>query len=481
MTPHQSRKRSLCFVLATLGYVAVSLFVLRNVLPDPVQLLPYNSGIDEANRKIGHLDQSMVISVITRNADLLLTEPWNLLRDGQCFPFPQSYTLGEHMFGEGVQMAIPWLLTGDPILSYNLLLIFTLCMPGIAMYLLAEHFTRHAGASFLAGLFLVLAPPRIIDGGHPYLHAEFWLPLILLFLDKLFREDKPWKNAAWLCLFLCLQALETIYVVAGCAIVTGAFGLHLLIRFRSRIPRVLLPLGTSIAIALALAWTVLGPYFETRETWDVLAGRHTALFNLTTFWYGTPYFIGTFALVFTTIGLLDRFLRPPPFQRADPRLAMLGAGLLVMWLAIREIPLPGTEVTIPGLHPILSTFIPGLDAARAFFAVTIALWVPVALLCGYGALALLKNQRTTATVVATALASLLLGTERFVPGLVSWNFGGTLDLGAWEGRPASDDIELIRAIQDGPTFDIPIPAPAHLLKKMAVSRHLLLQSWNPKP
>ncbi len=476
-----SRREWVCFGWAAAAYLVVALFVLRNVLPEPARLLPYNSDIDAANQTMGHFDQSMVVSVIVRNADILVTEPWKLLGDGQCFPFPKSYTLGEHMFGEGLLMAIPWMLTGDPILAYNLMLVLTLWIPGVTMYLFAHHFLRRAAPAFVAGLLLAMSPPRIIDGGHPYLHAEFWLPLILLFLHQVFASRWLWLPAAGIALLLALEALETIYVLLACAIVTSVYGLFLAARFRSALPRVVLPLAAAVVLSVGFAWFVLGPYFETREAWSVLRGRPTALFPIETYGWGSPFFVGAFGLVLGVVGLVDRLIRRRDVHRDDPRVAMLAAAVAIVWASVVEIPIPGTGLGIPGLFALLAEVVPGLDAVRGLFAVTIGLWVPVALLAGYGALVLLERlPRRLAAGVAAALALGIVG-ERSVPAFAEWSFGTPLELLAWDARPPEDDIELVRAVDLGPVFDVPVAPPENSLARAAQARHLLLQAWNPKP
>lgn len=482
MTDPRPRGERLRFAVVAIAYLATSLFVLRDVVPDPYRLLPYNSTIDPASRQIGHFDQSMVVSTITRNANVLVTEPWNLLGDGQCYPFPKSFTLGEHMFGEGLQMAVPWVLTGDPILAYNLMLVLTLWLPGITMYLLAHHFTRHVGAAFVAGLILQLSPIRIIDGGHPYLHAEFWLPLILLCLHKLFATDRRWTAAVGIGLFLALEGLETIYVLLACAMVSSVYGLHLVFRYRERALRALLPLAAALAFALGLTWLALGPYFETRATWDVLAGRPTVLFPLSSYGPGTPYFIGFIAAALVVLGLGDRFRGPREVNGDDPRIAFAIAAVVILWATVASIPIPGTNLQIPGLFVLVWEWVPGLDALRGLFAVNVGLTVPIAFLAGYGVLVLSERlPGETAAVGLVVVLSILIVSERFAPPFARAAFGSPLSLAAWDARPPEDDIDLIRTASIGPVADVPMSPPSNEFARMALSRHLLLQAWHPVP
>ena len=52
---------------ALLAYLAVSLWVLRGVLPDPSSLLLLPDFKSPALHTLGEFDQGMVLSVVTRN------------------------------------------------------------------------------------------------------------------------------------------------------------------------------------------------------------------------------------------------------------------------------------------------------------------------------------------------------------------------------------------------------------------------------
>ncbi|MBM4265981.1 MAG: hypothetical protein FJ144_05115 [Deltaproteobacteria bacterium] len=469
-----------CFAFAAIAYLAVSAWLLGSVALRPHRLLPYNSGINAAAAQIGHFDQSMVVSVITRNADTLLTEPWNLFGDGQCYPFPRSFTLGEHMFGEGLLMLVPWAITGDPILSYNALLVLTLWLPGLTMYAFSYHFTRSAPAAFVAGLLFVLAPPRIIDGGHPYLHADYWLPLALLFLHRLFVRG-GFGNALAVGLFLGLEALETIYVLLACAMVVGVYGSYLVLRHPARLRQVIVPLAVAAVLSVACAWVVLSPYLETRDAWALLAGRATTLFPPDSYNPGKVYFPGVLALGLAVVAMVDRLRRPRLVDGEDPRWAMLLAGIVIVAASLLYFPIPFSSIIVPGPFLVLSKLVPGLDALRGLFAVAIGLWVPLAFLAGYGALVLVERLPHRVAIGVAALLSFAAIGERFLDGPTRWSFGSRLDLASWEARPRADDIALVRRVSEGPVVHVPMAAPEHDFTRLAMSQHLLLQSFAPQP
>ena len=68
----------------------MALFLLRDVLPAPSELLLHNSGIAKTSEPIGESDQAMVVYLVMRNADTLLRNPLELGGASQCFPFPRG-------------------------------------------------------------------------------------------------------------------------------------------------------------------------------------------------------------------------------------------------------------------------------------------------------------------------------------------------------------------------------------------------------
>ena len=154
------RPRTVCLVAAAIAYLAIALWSFRAVLPALAALLPENPHLEDAYRTLGRLDRAMVLWIVTGNADRILDRPAQLRAEGQCHPLPRAYTLGEHMLGESLLASVPLALTGDPIASYNVLLIASLWMAALAMFLCARHFTRSDPAAFVAGLLFCLEPAR---------------------------------------------------------------------------------------------------------------------------------------------------------------------------------------------------------------------------------------------------------------------------------------------------------------------------------
>lgn len=478
--PSRARART-CFALAVLSYLGVALWLAAPVLPDPAGTLLEPGGLEAAGSKLGRLDQQMVLATVVRNANVLVTEPGEIFGYGQCYPFPGSHRLGEHMFGEGVLAVVPWTLTRHPILTFNGMIVLALLLPGVTMYLLAHRFTGSPAAAFVAGLVLMLAPPRLLDVvGHPYLYADWALPLVLLCLHRLFVTGR-WVYALGTALFLSFEALETIYVLLAVTLVVSVYGVFGLAAHRGRLRQFGVPLVAAAALSVGFAWWILGPYLDAAETWGTLSGRGLSLMGLSEFGPGHKYFPGVVAVGLALVALVDRIGRRRATDGEDPRWAMLVAAVVVIWASSFGVPVPGTDVRIPGLFEILTGVVPGLDAVRALRAMAVGIFVPIALLAGFGTRVLVEKVPGRLALGVAVVACLALVAERRVPDVARWSFGLPTGYVAYEAPVEETDVEVLRRVSHGATLHVPLPRPDNEVSRLAMARHLLVQSFDPRP
>jgi hypothetical protein len=461
-------------LLVALAYLGIAAWILSPVLRAPATLLPENPHLDETFTQLGRLDTNMVLWVVTGNAHRLLTHPAALRSEGQCHPLPKAYTLGEHMLGEGLLAALPLALSGDPILSYNLMLIATLWIAALAMFALALHFTRSVAAAFVAGALFCLEPTRIQDVAHPFVHGDLWTPLALLFLHRTFARG-GFANGLACALFLALTVLESLYALVASLLVVVPYALYAMLRHRREWRLWLAPLLLAVLAVAGIAAAVLGPYLTTRGTWGVLVRPGTMFLPLGSYAPGRFSFPGWTLLVLALAGLGERAWRRRDEEGEDPRLAFACAGLLVFWCSVRTLPLAGLELASPLL--VAKQLVPGLDAVRALAFVGRGAVLAWSLLAAYGML--VASARLGArgrALLATAVVVLVLA-ERFQPALAAANFGAPLDLVARAARPDDEDIALLRGHARGALLDIPLRGGPSL----AGAEDLLLASYSPRP
>jgi hypothetical protein len=476
---------AVCFALAATVYLAIALFVFAPALRAPRSLLPYLAPPDESSEtgrqlvELDHDDEVMVASVVARNASTLVSKPWRLFGDAHCYPMPQGYTLGEHMFGLGVLAALPWVFSHDPILSFNIALVFTLWLPALTMYALSRHFTRNASAAFVAGLMFELATRRLTDPTHPFAHGDLYAPLALLCLHQLFARGW-WRDAVGLAVFTTLTLGESIYPLAALAILALVYVPYVLVLHRRRLWQVLPKLVTCAAWILAAAWLVLGPYLHTRVTWDLLGGRPPILLALSDYRPGRYEFPGFAVLALALIGLLDRLRGPRAVEREDPRLAYFVSGVLMVAVTIDSWWIPVVNVSFASPVLLARQLLPGLDAIRALQAIAIGAGLPLAFVAGYGALALIERLPPSRALVVPVIVSALQLASAFAPPLALPSFGvSSLAPSTFAARPPEEDIALVRKVTEGALLDLPFSADGALRLRMA--EDMLRSSYKPGP
>lgn len=460
-------------------YLGVALWTVRAILPAPAHTVPYPAALNGTTGMwIYFGDEKYVLAAIARNAQSVVAGRWRLFDNGFCHPMPKPVTLGEHMFGEGLLAAVPYALTRDPILTYNMVLVLSLLLVALAMYALVLHWTADPGAAFVAGLLFGFHPVRVGDPAHPFCSAIHWGPVALLFAHRLFVR-RGWLDVVGLTVAVGLQLLESLYTLVAFAIVGGFYGLALCARHLRGVPSLIPKLLAFGAAIWAVGRTVLGPYLQTRVTWGTLGGRSPILLDLSDFAPGHAAYPGSLALGLAFVALLDRFGRPRP-ARSDPRLVVLCAGLACLWAAVRQVPLPGMEIAIPGLWGPLSRVIPGLDAIRAANQVRIGTYLASAFLAGYGAHVLTAAQRPWRGPPVTALIAGLAFCEVFCPPIARFTYGHDTAMDVLDVRPSQTTVSFYEREPEGAVLDLPFSLrPAGLIRDMP--QYLLLAAFHGRP
>ncbi len=94
-------------------------------------------------------------------------------------------------------LALPWTLTGNYLLAYNVVALTSLASSGLAMTLLARSITRAWIPAVLAGTYFVLAPNYVVHAASAHLNLISWQWALLAcwaFL-RLLSSPRPWPWA----------------------------------------------------------------------------------------------------------------------------------------------------------------------------------------------------------------------------------------------------------------------------------------------
>jgi hypothetical protein len=425
-----------------IAYLLVILWALSGLAGDPARqlLLPPNLG---NFGKIIATDQQMVLGTVMHAARGWLDPATSLMGDAACFPMPNAWTLGEHMFGPGLLAALPLAITGEPILAYNLMLLLTMWIPAFGTFVLARHLTGCTAAAFVAGLLAGLAIPRLGDTVHPYVHGDLWVPAALACLHQAFhRGGLP--ATLGLPLFCALSFLESYYAILGALIVLGTITLGLIIQTGRRGLRRAAPALLATVLATAgTAFIVLGPYLESAATWGAAEIRSSGLGDWRGLAPGHARFPGIILTTFVAVGALGYFFVPRDARRKDPRLFYLLAAFLVYWCSSSGLPLGGGQF-VPSPLSLLVGILPGLDSVRVLATLASAVTVPLAVVAAFGLSSLLVGRRPLArrTVVLVLCGVFLF--ERFHPAAALAVTGTSPERAAVDLAPPAEVIDLLR-------------------------------------
>lgn len=157
-----------------------------------------------------------------------LTERW--WNAPQFYPAAGTMAFSEHLLGLTIFTTPVILVTGNPLLAYNIAFLLSFVLSGLFAYFLAFTISRRHDCAFLAGLAFAFAPYRMAQLAHVQVLSSYWMPLALAGMHRYFDDHRT----RWLVLFAAAWFMQ--------ALACGYYLFYL-----------------SVLIALWLPWFVSGP------------------------------------------------------------------------------------------------------------------------------------------------------------------------------------------------------------------------------
>lgn len=205
---------------------------------------------------------------------------WNLqtiserpaaLLDGRVFdapifhPAPGTLAYSDHQIPQAVAVWPLYRLTGDLVLTYNVLFFASIVACGLAMYLFAWSVTGSRAGAYLAGLAWAAWPFHFAHLLHLQLQALYWLPLGFYFLHRLAAGLRRWHAMA-LGVVAALQGAASLYygVIGAIALATGAVVLVAMVG-RPRRGVLIRRLLTSAAVGVLVIAPFVWPYWQAQR------------------------------------------------------------------------------------------------------------------------------------------------------------------------------------------------------------------------
>ncbi len=467
-----ARAEVLGLLVLALAFVWTYRGLIGQDTTDRVPVLMTEAGGNEpAVGFFARVDQQFAVWLISRNARTWASAPAQLFDGGLCYPAEDGLALGEPALTLGLLGVPGWLVSGDPIFTYDSVVLAMTAFAALAMYALILAWTDLPAAATVAALAYAFHPLKLTDPAHLYAADTAWLVFALFFYRR-WLETGRWRDALALATACALQIGGSVQPLIAAAAIGAPFAVWGAWRIGVRRTRPLQWLTVALLIG-AVAVAVFEPYVAQLASGDPAEQRVQIFLPWSAIWDGSGATLG-----FGLIALAAAAFIPARHRRVspDPHWPLLAGLVLVLLLAtggnqaaVRQAMAAGTPppFELPDLFAGLASLLPGLAHVRAPGWISHGSYLVLALLAGLGTrriLSWLPDRVATATgwlLVATTFVYMLR------PGLP-----GALPLSTWSLRPPPGKLEFFADLEArgnvGPVVELPSPARPHPVYGLAI-------------
>ena len=255
--------------MATVVYLTVALIFTWPLAAGLTRDIPWDLGDSLLNAWILAWDADRLLRFVGGDVGAI-RHFWNA---NIFHPEPLTLAYSEHLFAQAVQILPVYAITGNIILSYNLLFLSTFVLSGLGMFLFVREITGSPRAAFVAGLLYAFAPYRVPQFSHLQVLSAQWMPFVLYGLRRYFdrievvagfrRTVAPLAGAG---AALVAQNLSNGYFLLFFSPFVLAYALfEIATRRRWSDVRMWMALSTTAVIVTAMTLPFLLPYLELRR------------------------------------------------------------------------------------------------------------------------------------------------------------------------------------------------------------------------
>jgi hypothetical protein len=232
----------------------------------------------------------------------LVHHPLQLWHAPLFYPYTLSLSYSENLLGDLIYFAPIYLISHNPVLSYNVTFYSIFFLDGLTMYITARAYTEKRFAALIAALIYAFAPYRLSQIDHIPITGGEWIPLAFLFLDKSFQHGR-WRNWILFALFFLLQLLSSVYYGIYLAYMLLAYALvryarpffqqlrlHKSVYLKNLLRSAIKPVIV-FAAALALIVLLMAPYLVSLHNGYARSVMQSAGYSafITDFLYTSPF------------------------------------------------------------------------------------------------------------------------------------------------------------------------------------------------
>jgi len=417
-------------------------------------------------------------------------DPLHLLSANIFYPDTASLAYGEPMLGEALLGWPIFALTGNDVITFNLLFVATLCLSAFTMFLLALEITDDWPAALLAGEIFAFTTANYDSAARLQIVSSQWTPLALLFYLRLLREGRL-RNAVGLGIAFGLQGLACNYYqlfFATLLLLSLPAFLAAVERPRWRnTPWLGLALAGSIAVAICLPLDLaqlrhLSHIASERAVREGALPQTSYMQTAPQNWlygasfgasasYDDRFFVGFATLLLLAAGVLATVpgvKLEAPEQARRWLIPFLAFGVLAFLLGCGK-RLPFGDVRGPFL--LLHSFVPGYAQTRVPSRYAMFVRLAIAVFAAVGFAALFARAASRLRRAAILALGVVVPLEHVSAPLPTWRVSS--------GASRPEVYKWLAESQErGPVVEFP-PHPLRLRRQEAFFQHFSTSHWRP--
>ena len=191
----------------------------------------------------------------------LSTDPSHLFDANIFYPLRATLTYSDSMILPALATApLSWLHV-HPVVAYNIALLASFVLSGVAAYVLARGLGTEPLGAWIAAVAFTIAPFRMNHFSHLELQMTMWMPVVLLSVHRLLTDGRR-GYVLGLGLGLAAQWYSSMYYGLFLTMYAAAFGIVLIVSGRVRDRRVWRVAG-GVIVAAVLVAPLVGIYART--------------------------------------------------------------------------------------------------------------------------------------------------------------------------------------------------------------------------
>lgn len=216
----------------------------------------------------GKGDELLITWIMNWNIHSLLTNPLNLFQTNIFYPYQYTLAFSDFHFTSSLIGFLPFLITREPMVVYNINVIAAIVCLGFFSYLLVYFITKNIFSSFISGLLISFSPFILGRLFQLQVVSIYWIPLSLLFFLRFLKKYST-KNFFFFCLFFILQIANSFlpgyFIIFSCLAILIFYAIKQQLQWKKIFRKKIFAI---ILVTFLITFTLAYPYFKTSETFN---------------------------------------------------------------------------------------------------------------------------------------------------------------------------------------------------------------------